>query len=115
MGDSFILVDENSWNTSAVFFRRRRFLFLESNGKFMGCPPDDEMAIRELARLREEGAHFIMFVWPYLWWLDYYIGLARHLRDRYTVVLENDRLAIFDLCAPDGAAADRPTKVAARF
>ena len=64
MGDSFILVDENSWNTSADFFRRRRFLFLESNGKFTGCPPDDEMAIRELARLREEGARFIVFVWP---------------------------------------------------
>ncbi len=96
-GATFILVDQDQWATGETILGRRRFLFPEENGRFWGIPADDAMAIRELERLRGEGAAFIVFVWPYLWWLDHYLGFASHLREHFAPLLENDRLVIFDL------------------
>ena len=94
---AFILVDEDHWKTGEFLAGRRRFLFPESNGQFWGYPADDPGAIHELERLRGEGAQYIVFVWPYLWWLNNYTGLAAHLRETYRVALETDRIVIFEL------------------
>ena len=96
-GDMFILVDEDQWETSEDIAGRRRLPFLERDGQYWGPPPDDETAIRELERLRQAGATFIVFGWPAFWWLDYYAGLHHHLRSEYRCVLENDRLVVFSL------------------
>jgi hypothetical protein len=96
-GRAFVLVDQDEWATPETLRGRRRFLFLDENGVYWGLPTDDAMAIRELERLRALGAEFIVFVWPYLWWLEYYRGLTRHLRGHYRVCVEDDRLVIFDL------------------
>ena len=97
-GGQFILVDQDEWGTSAhVVAGRSRVPFLEREGEYWGEPPDDATAIRELERLRQGGAHFMVFGWPAFWWLDYYSELHRHLRKNFRCVLENDRLIVFDL------------------
>jgi hypothetical protein len=67
-------------------------------GQYGGPPPDDATAIRELERLRQSGASFIVFARPAFWWLDYHAALC-HLRSAFRCVLENDRLVVFDLRA----------------
>ncbi len=94
---ALILVDEEHWKTGERFIGRRRFHFPEREGKFWGCPADDEAAINEVERLRLRGAQFIVFVWPYLWWLDHFSGLNRYLRSTYPLRADDDRMIAFDL------------------
>ncbi|MDP8922821.1 MAG: hypothetical protein M3O34_08090 [Chloroflexota bacterium] len=96
-GDPFIMVDDNQWGTGAVVAGRRAIPFLERDGQYWGKPPDDATAIRELERLRQSGARFIVFGWPAFWWLDHYAEFHRHLRSRFRCLLENDRVVVFDL------------------
>jgi glycosyltransferase involved in cell wall biosynthesis len=98
-GDAFILVDQDSWGVGPAIGGRHRIPFLERGGGDWGEPADDATAIRELERLRESRANFMIFVQPALWWLDYYAGLHRHLRANFQCVLENDTLVVFDLRA----------------
>jgi glycosyltransferase involved in cell wall biosynthesis len=95
--NSFILVDENQWETGEFIAGRRRIPFLERDGQYWGPPADDETAIREFERLRQAGASFMVFAWPAFWWLDYYSGLHEYLQARYRRILKNDRLIAFDL------------------
>ena len=94
--DTFIMVDQAQFGVG-VTGGRRALPFLERDGIFWGPPPDDEVAIRELERLRKSGANFMVFGWPAFWWLDYYAELHHYLRSKYNCVLKNDRLVIFDL------------------
>ena len=94
--DTFILVDDEAFR-HALSDGRAVLPFLEQDGQYWGPPPDDETAIRELERLREAGAHFIVFGWPAFWWLEYYSGFHGYLRAHYRCILENDRLIIFTL------------------
>lgn len=105
-GDTFILVDEDQWAIDKVVAGRRCIPFSERDGHYWGLPPDDITAIRELERLRQSGANFIVFGWPAFWWLDYYSELHHHLRSTFRCVLTNDRLVVFDL-RPRGEASDR--------
>lgn len=70
--ETFILVDEDQWNASKVIAGRHRIPFMERDGQYWGYPANDTSAILELERLHRSGANFIVFVWPYLWWLEYY-------------------------------------------
>ena len=51
------------------------------------------------------GATFLVVAWPAFWWLDFYVGLARHLRSRYRRVFGTERLVIFDLRRSDAEEA----------
>ncbi len=95
-GNSFVLVDDCHWE-SEIFPECRAIPFLERDGVYWGRPADDETAIRELERLRQSGATFIVFVWPALWWLDYYSGLSDYLASKFCCALKNTRLIAFDL------------------
>jgi len=95
--DSFILVDEERLGMGDSVSGRRRVPFLERNGEYWGMPTDDEHAIREIERLRQGGASFILFPWLTFWWLDHYSGMRRHLYTNSRCVLEDDRLVAFDL------------------
>jgi O-methyltransferase len=95
-GAAFILVDQGWFDTELVT-ERRVVPFLERDGHYWGAPPDDAVAIRELNRLRQSGAAFLIILWPAFWWLDYYSEFRRHLRSKFQCVLENDRLIVFDL------------------
>jgi hypothetical protein len=96
-GGRFILADQDEWGTSADVAGRWRIPFLERDGEYWGSPPDGRTAVRELERLRLDGAAFMVFGWPAFWWLDHYSGLQGHLHSNYRCVLENDRIIVFDL------------------
>jgi O-methyltransferase len=93
-GDAVILVDEQQF-PGALGIGRRVIPFLERDGVYWGRPLDDSHAIQELERLRESGARFIVFVWPAFWWLEYYTGLDRYLRERFSCLLQNERVVAF--------------------
>ncbi len=96
LGDTFILVDEETLETE-VFGERQTIPFLEKDGIYWGPPPDDDTAIGELERLRRSGANFFVLPWPAFWWRDYYSRFYSHLRAKYCCVLETDRVVVFDL------------------
>jgi hypothetical protein len=91
--ESLILVDQ----AELGYTSRRTLPFLETNGQYGGPPADDIAAIREFERLRSTGASFIVFAWPAFWWLGHYPGLTHHLRSNFRCIVQNDRVAVFDL------------------
>ncbi|MBA3557021.1 MAG: hypothetical protein H0W30_00330 [Gemmatimonadaceae bacterium] len=95
-GDTFILIDEQGFGRDASA-GRRGIPIMERDGAYEGNPPDDDTAIRELERLRHEGANFIVIGWPSFWWKDRYPEFWAYLVSRFTRVLENERLIAFDL------------------
>jgi predicted O-methyltransferase YrrM len=95
--DTSILVDEGQWPAARLIHGSRWIPFLERDGQYWGKPEDDATAIRELERLRLFGARFMVFVWPALWWLEYYSGLNDYLRAQFRCIRENSRLVVFDL------------------
>ncbi len=95
-GKSFILVDDNHWG-SEILPQFDALPFLEHEGQYWGAPPDDQTAIRELERMRQGGASFMVIGWPAFWWLDYYSKLRNYLNSNYHCVLHNSCLVVFDL------------------
>jgi hypothetical protein len=95
-GESFLLIDQNIWGREYVA-GRHALPFPERDGLYWGDPPDDEMAIQELERMRQSGVGFMVFAWPAFWWFEHYRLFAQYLRSRFRSVLENDRLVVFDL------------------
>jgi glycosyltransferase involved in cell wall biosynthesis len=93
----FILVDQDEWGGGQVLDGWLCVPFLGRNGVSWGPPPDDCTAIRELERLRQVGANFIVFASPALWWLDYYSGFHRHLQSAFRRVFRSGYLVVFDL------------------
>jgi hypothetical protein len=93
-----ILVDEGALGTE-VTSHGHVLRFLERDGQYWGPPGDDSAAIAELEKMRQAGAGYLAFAWPAFWWLDYYGGFHRHLREHCRCVLKNNRLVVFDLSA----------------
>jgi SAM-dependent methyltransferase len=94
---AFILVDGDRLALGDFVAGRRRIPFPELDGRYGGKPADAEEAIREVERLRQAGASFIVFAWVAFWWLDHYAGLHRYLRSTFRCTLQDDCLVIFDL------------------
>jgi hypothetical protein len=107
--ESYILVDEGQFQPFFPVDSRSCIPFLERGGRYWGKPQDDAIAIREVERLRGSGVKFIVFVPGTFWWLDYYSGLNRYLRARFTCVKQDSRLIVFDLRNPLVALAGDPT------
>lgn len=95
-GAPFALVDQQ-WLVDQVAPGRGAWPFMERDGQFWGAPENDEAAIAELERQRKRGLRYIVFTWPLFWWLDHYAGFHRHLKATGRVILENDRLVLFEL------------------
>ncbi|MCI0639009.1 MAG: class I SAM-dependent methyltransferase [Gemmataceae bacterium] len=96
-GATVIVADEDQWGLGKDLSGRRLLPFTEHDGQYWGPPADDAAAVREVERLRQAGAGFMVFGWPTFWWLRYYVELHRYLRTRYRCVIENDRVIVFDL------------------
>ena len=96
VGKRFILSDENQWG-SEILPELHSLPFLEHDGQYWGAPPDDQTAIRELERMRQAGASFMVIGWPAFWWIDYYSRLRNYLSLNFRCVLHNSRLVVFDL------------------
>ena len=105
-GESLILVDQEQFGASIVV-GRRVFPFLERDGKYWGPPADDEQAVRELERLRQAGARYIVFARHVSWWLDYYSGLREYLWSNFRLVGDAAQMIAFDL--RNGAAPPATT------
>jgi hypothetical protein len=95
-GATLLLVDDDDTETE-IFGARHTRPFLEKDGMSWGAPPDDEVAVAELERMRGEGASHLVITDGCRWWLDHYQGFADHLRRRHRQVLDNDRYIIFEL------------------
>ena len=96
-GNAFILVNDDQWGNEQDFVDRRVIPFLEHEGRYWGPPENDATALSELERLRQTGAGYVVFAWPSFWWLDYYNGLRNHLQSRYSCLLANERVVVFNL------------------
>jgi hypothetical protein len=99
-GTEFILVDQEQVK-DYLPATCRAIPFIEKDGVYWGPPADDATAIRELNRLQQSGAQFVVFAWTAFWWLDYYAGFFDYLRSNYRCLIENDNIVAFDLGLPD--------------
>jgi glycosyltransferase involved in cell wall biosynthesis len=95
-GDTFILVDNNMKFREFVL-GRHALPFLEKNGLYWGNPSDDDIAIRELERMRQTGATFIVFSNHALWWFDHYPKFHDYLRSNFNCATEKENITAFDL------------------
>jgi SAM-dependent methyltransferase len=102
VSDSFILVDGIDPGVEGLSIRRG-LPFLEHEGMYWGKPPNDDVAIRELERMRRSGSAFIIFTWSWFWWLDHYAGFNQYLCSKFQCVRKNECLIAFDL-RPAGSA-----------
>jgi FkbM family methyltransferase len=96
-GASFILADQDEWGTDEFIGGRHRIPFRERGGHYSGLPESAEAAIQELERLRRSGAHFIIFGPPAFCLLDNYPAFKTYLNTRFSRLLANELLVIFDL------------------
>ncbi|MBK5269385.1 MAG: polysaccharide pyruvyl transferase family protein [Bacteroidia bacterium] len=94
---NFILVDENLIRNELNLPYHTVIPFLEHKQQYIGPPPEDNIAIKELERLRLSDTSFLVIAWPSFWWFEYYKAWHQHLRSKYHCILENERLVIFDL------------------
>lgn len=93
---TFLLVDDLTWDLPPSN-SRKAIPFLEENGKYVGPPSDSAQAIKELERLRHDGARYIAFAWTSFWWLDVYPEFARHLKTRYRGVRATKDIVLYQL------------------
>lgn len=93
----FIFVDSESWGLGDSFNGRKVHAFLEMNNAYFGLPENDEQAIRELEIMRKSGISYIAFAWQSFWWLEYYSGFQKYLRDNFKSISENEQVIVFDL------------------
>lgn len=97
-GTTLILLDEDRWAVNGDLNGRPALPFLNRDGAYWGTPENDATAISELEELRADGgAKYLVVGWPGFWWLDYYTGFATHIRAKFSCVLQNERLIVFDL------------------
>jgi glycosyltransferase involved in cell wall biosynthesis len=95
-GERVILIDEGQFGNEPCP-GREVLPFVERDGAYWGPPEDDDAAIREFERLRKRGAAFIAVASTSLWWLEYYVKFNKYLRTNFRILLQNDRLTVFDL------------------
>jgi hypothetical protein len=95
--DATLILVEQAHLVGVPAGRWRILPFLEHRGQYWGPPPDDETAVRELERMRGEGAAFMAFAWPAFWWFNHYPRLVGHIESRYQRVADTERIRLFDL------------------
>jgi FkbM family methyltransferase len=76
---------------------RTRVPFVAKEGTYFGPPATDADAITELDSARRSGATHVAVLWPAFWFFDTYPGWAQQLRSIHHCLVDNDRLALFEL------------------
>jgi GT2 family glycosyltransferase len=80
-----------------------------SDGTWAGRhPADSEEAIAQLEELHAAGAAYLAIPRPGFWWLDFYGGLADHLRRRHGPHIEDEACLVFALQADETPALAAP-------
>jgi hypothetical protein len=95
--DVVVLADGEDWGAGDSICGRRRRHFPERDGVYWGAPADDNDAIQEVERHREQDSAWMIVAWSVFWWLDHYSRFHRHLDAHYEVALSNDRLIAWNL------------------
>lgn len=96
-GQSFILVDDDTWGAADLFPEHTVRPFLERDGVSWGPPSDSAAAIRELNRARQNDVPFLVLAWPAFWWFDTYSDFLQYTDEHFPTLIRNERLIIFDL------------------
>jgi glycosyltransferase involved in cell wall biosynthesis len=106
-GQTMILVDDVQLALPNEWEGRRLLPFLERNGVYWGAPANDDQAIADLQRLMEQGAKWIVFAWPSLWWTDAYRRFHRHLTTNFPCRLDTAYAKAFELRPIDRSGDSR--------
>jgi glycosyltransferase involved in cell wall biosynthesis len=80
-------------------------VFMSEQKAYAGYYPRGSCeAIAQLEGLRAKGAQYLLFPQTAFWWLEHYPEFARHLENRYRLIVRpkdtEDACMIFDLCHP---------------
>ncbi len=87
-GASFVLVGNGK-----LGFEIPGILPLQNrNGLDWGAALTDDDVMQEVEQVRCNGIRFLVFLFPFFWWFDYYPELNRYLQESCRVVTKNDHL-----------------------
>ena len=95
-GDTIVLVDRMAFGSGQVIPGRPVVRICPSYPLRDGRR-DTQAVIRDIEKLRGQGASFLAFVPPVIWWLRGYRGLKRWLEESYECELSTADLVIFNL------------------
>jgi hypothetical protein len=93
----FVLVDDNRMQGSQLYREHGATPFLMRNQQYWGPPADSDVAWRELAHQREQGARMIVFCWDSFWWFDHYSAFTDKIRSTYVCLTDDELMRAFDL------------------
>ena len=96
-GGTCIFIDDNTWGIGPRLEGRRILPFTEKDGNWNGNPADDGEAMAELKRLRSEGAGYLAIAGNSNWWKEHYRDFCEHLSSHSNLILENERLTLFEI------------------
>jgi 4-amino-4-deoxy-L-arabinose transferase-like glycosyltransferase len=96
---ALVIVADNGDPTALYYSRRKGWHFLDRDGVWWGPPASSRQAIRNLEKLRDEGATYLVFTQYTEWWLDYYAEFREHLDSAYRRVRQTSDYVIFELSA----------------
>ncbi len=106
-GSPFIAIDDGQLMLEHLgMLEQRRPLPLLEGGGHGGKPADDSAAVRNLERLRAEGAKYLVIFWPAFWWFDQYRDFVAGLGQRFARVAGDDDMVVFDLRVELVASSD---------
>lgn len=88
-----VIVDEDFRSHLGTYLET--YPLLERAGQFWGLPPDSETAIRDLERMRQSKAKWMVFGRQAFWWLDEYPGLREYLDLNAVKKFETEHCLIF--------------------
>jgi SAM-dependent methyltransferase len=93
--ECFALVDDTKLWLDDMEARTLRFP--EREGCYLGPPPNDDIAVAELERLRTQGVRYLFIAWPSFWWLDRYTRWGAYLRNRCRCIEDSAWVVGFEL------------------
>jgi FkbM family methyltransferase len=96
-GQTVIFVDLHQLSIGKELGGRKRLPFLEKDGEDWGAPADDATALKELERMRMNGAKQFGLAWPAYWWFEHYKEFTRYLREKCKTLHEDSRMTLFEL------------------
>jgi Sulfotransferase domain len=95
--ESYVLIDDEQVAGSPLDDSCRARRLDERNSQNWGPPPDSATAIVQIESLRQQGIRYLVIAWPCFWWLDHYSEFHAYLRNRFRILLNNERLLVMDL------------------
>jgi GT2 family glycosyltransferase len=90
-----------------LYGRRAWHFPQDSDGTYLWYyPPDGPSVIAQLESLRMQGAQYLLFPEPALWWLDRYPEFSSHLQRHYSVLLRDEKCCVIFSLEENGTTSD---------